>query len=439
MSIVCGTDFSVHAAEAANVAAALADRLKEKLRLIHVVENSGLGALAPEVYNKLFAAIRERLHEEADRLRKLGADVEEELGTGSPYEVLVEAGRRDGTRLVVVSSLGQIAVSRLLVGSVAERTAENSPVPTLVVRDSAAFEDWARGKRPLRVFVGCDFSATADAALRWVSGLRKIGACEVSVGYVAWPPQENSRLGSDSPRWLEPPAEIQQILERDLKERVRELFNDHPVQLRVMTSWGRADLQLLEAASAEKADLLVVGTHQRRGMDRFWLGSVSRGVLHHAPMSVAVVPMPAATKLEPAPIPELRRVLVTTDFSDLANRAIPYAYATVRRGATVCLLHVAKPHVQGGKPDQHEDAKAKVRSLIPADADTRGIDTQIAIVESREPAQAICQTAERFGADLICMASHGRSGLAKTIMGSVAQEVMTRTKRPLLVVQPPKS
>src|SRR5262249_17867011 len=152
---------------------------------------------------------------------------------------------------VVVSSLGQIAVSRLLVGSVAERTAENSPVPTLVVRDSAAFEDWARRKRPLKVFVGCDFSATADAALRWVNGLRKIGPCEITVGYVAWPPQENSRLGGDSQMRLEPEAAIQQFLQRDLKERVREFFGDESVQLRLMTSWGRADLQLIEAASAE--------------------------------------------------------------------------------------------------------------------------------------------------------------------------------------------
>ena len=436
MHIVCGTDFSVHATQAANVAAALAVRLKEKIILVHVVENSGLSALTPEVYNELFAAIHQRLHDEAERLRQLGADVQEELATGSPSQVLVEAACREGTRLMVVSSLGQIAVSRLLVGSVAERTGENSPVPTLVVRDSSAFEDWARGQRPLKVFVGCDFSTTADAALRWVNGLRKIGPCEVTVGYVAWPPRENSRLGTEAETWVEPPVEIQQILERDLKERVREHFNDESVQLRVMTSWGRADLQLIEAASAQKADLLVVGTHQRHGMDRFWLGSVSRGVLHHAPMSVAIIPMPAASQLEPAPIPQLRRVLVTTDFSDLGNRAIPYAYATVPRGATACLLHVVKP--QKRERDQPEDTKAKLRSLIPADADARGIATQIAIVESREPAQAICHTAERFGADLICMASHGRSGLSKTLMGSVAQEVMTMTKRPLLVVQPPK-
>ena len=145
MRIVCGTDFSVHAAQAATIAAMLAARLNETLILIHVVENAGLGATFPQVRDLLLATVREQLQREAERLRKLGATVKEELGTGSPYEALVEAGRRFSTRFVVVSSLGRIAPSHFLVGSVAERTAEHSPVPTLIVRDSVPFEAWARG------------------------------------------------------------------------------------------------------------------------------------------------------------------------------------------------------------------------------------------------------------------------------------------------------
>src|SRR6185436_16534963 len=147
MRIVCGTDFSVHAAQAANVAAELALRLHETVVLVHVVESSGLDAVSPELFDKLMGTLRGRLHDEAERLRKLGATVKEELLHGSPYQALVEAGRRPGTRLVIVSSLGQIAPSRFLVGSVAERIAENSPVPTLVVRDDAPFRAWARGER----------------------------------------------------------------------------------------------------------------------------------------------------------------------------------------------------------------------------------------------------------------------------------------------------
>ena len=429
----------MHSAEAANVAAELAMRLDEILILIHVVENSGLGANSPKVFDELVGSIRGRLHDEAERLRKLGAAVKEELLTGSPYEALVEAGRRAGTRLLVVSSLGRIAPSRLLVGSVAERTAENSPVPTLVVRDAAPFQAWARGERPLKIFLGCDFSATSDTALRWVNTLRKIGPCDITVGYVSWPPQESCRLGIGDHMWLEEtPPEIQQLLERDLKEKVRDLLGEENMKIRVEAGWGRPDFQVIESASAEKADLIVVGTHQRHGVGRFWLGSVSRSILHHAPMSVAVVPMSKAGDQEHKAIPQFRRVLVTTDFSDLGNRAIPYAYSALRRGGTVCLIHVVEPNKQKTQLKQSNDSKARLRMLIPPDSEAQGIETQVEIVESRKPSQAICQAAERFGADLICIASHGRSGLSKTILGSVAHDVMTCSKRPLLVVRPPE-
>ena len=75
MRIVCGTDFSVHAAQAATVAAMLATRLNETLILIHVVENAGLGATSSQVGDSFLASVREQLHREAERLRKLGTTV----------------------------------------------------------------------------------------------------------------------------------------------------------------------------------------------------------------------------------------------------------------------------------------------------------------------------------------------------------------------------
>jgi nucleotide-binding universal stress UspA family protein len=439
MRIVCGTDFSVHSAEAATVAAELARRLNEPLELIHVFENAGLGAVSPKVLDELLSTLQKLLLEEAERLRKLGATVEEKVLTGQPYAALVEAGGRADTRFLVVSSLGRIAPSRFLVGSVAERTAEKSPVPTLVVRSAEPFQSWARGERPLKIFVGYDFSATSDAALRWVKGLKEIGPCDITVGYVSWPPQERTRLGiGEQVQLVGMSPEIQQLLERDLKQRVRDVLGEKDVKTRVGLSWGRADPQLIEAAGSAEADLMVVGTHQRQGMGRFWLGSVSRGILHHAPMSVAIVPMPKAGEQVPTNIPEFRRVLVTTDFSELGNRAIPFAYSVLRRGGKVCLLHVSDPKAQREPQKQRKESEARLGLLMPAGAEALGIETHLEVVESRNPSQAICQAAERFGADLICMASHGRSGLSKTILGSVAHDVMTCSKRPLLVVRPPE-
>ena len=442
MRIVCGTDFSLHAAEAANVAAMLATRLGETLVLVHVTENDGLGASSPEIGDSVPASPKEKLHNEAERLRKLGPTVKEELLTGSPYEKLVEVGQRCSTRLVVVSSLGRIAPSRFLVGSVAERTAEHSPVPTLVVRGSKPFEAWTRGERPLKVMAGYDFSSSSDAALGWIRDLRQIGPCDITVAYVDCPAQEIQRLGIRKPSsLLENPPDVQRLLERDLKQRVIPVLGEENVHVQVSASWGRVDEPLIRIASEVHADLVVVGTHQRQGLSRFWLGSVSRAILHHAPQSVMVVPPHGTNTGDAGHIPELKRVLVTTDFSELGNRAIPYAYALLHRGGNVCLLHVAASSAKttGTAPaNKHDPITRQLHCLIPVEAEPRGIQTQLEVVEHQEPAAAICQAAERFGADLICMASHGRSGLSKTILGSVAQDVMTCSKRPLLVVRPPE-
>jgi nucleotide-binding universal stress UspA family protein len=141
-------------------------------------------------------------------------------------------------------------------------------------------------------------------------------------------------------------------------------------------------------------------------------------------------------------------VLVTTDFSKLGNRAIPYAYSTLRRGGQVCILHVAKSTDGSGAKAQAHEIKhserndrlsAQLQALIPSEAEARGIGSQVEVVEHSNVATAICQAAERLGADLICMSSQGRSGLARTLLGSVTQAVMARSQRPVLVIRPSES
>ena len=435
--IVCGTDFSAHAAEAADVAAAIAKRLGDSLVLIHAIDDSALGVSYPEIYCELFARDRERLLAEAERLRKSGAEIVDELIAGSPSRVLPAVAERKPTRLLVVSSLGHVAPSRFFAGSVAERTAETASVPTLVMRKGGALAAWARGGQHLRVVVAHDFSPSADAALAWVKQLQQIGPCEIAVVHVDWPPTEMQRLGVSGPiSLIENPPTIARVLERDLHERVTEVLGGQAVTLRVAPGWGRTDAHIIHLAQAEQADLLVVGSHQRHGLSRLRLGSVSRGVLHHAPMSVAVVPTGIAGQPEASRIPEFHRVLVTTDFSNVGNRAIPFACAALRRGGTVHLLHVVE---QGGLPTACHELTAQLRALIPTDAEAHGIKAEVEVTEGHEEFRSICQAAERFGADLICTSSHGRTGIAKALLGSVAQAVMAHTQRPALIVPRPVS
>jgi nucleotide-binding universal stress UspA family protein len=178
------------------------------------------------------------------------------------------------------------------VGSVAERTAEISPIPTLVVRPGGRFASWVQGEyQPLKVLVGYDFSAASDAALRWVNQLKEIGEFQATVLYSNWPPDEARRLGYEGPLPLVAnPENIQKNLERDLKKRVATFLPKTQVNIVVEPGWGTPEGYLFEMVSRQKLDVIVVGTHRRRGLGRVLLGSVSRAVLHHAKVSVAVVP-----------------------------------------------------------------------------------------------------------------------------------------------------
>ncbi len=86
-----------------------------------------------------------------------------------------------------------------------------------------------------------------------------------------------------------------------------------------------------------------------------------------------------------------------------------------------------------------KDLTKCLEGLIPAEAVDRGITTDVRVLEGNQLASAICQCAERFGVDLICLGSHGRGGLSRLVLGSVASAVIARSHRPVTVVKPPES
>lgn len=437
--IVCGTDFSPMAAEAVNIAAELARRLDVKLLLLHVEEFRGLAAADPVLFEAIASKNREELDREVGRLRKAGTLIEERLLSGSVFNEIVDTAAEANARLVIVGAVGHGIARRLLVGSVAERVAETSAVPTLVVRPGSRLGSWIRGEHPLKVLAGYDFSAASDAALRWLNGMQEIGPCEINVVHSDWPPEVAHRIGYHGALPLtENPEQIQNLLERDLIERVAMALPPEKVTITVEPGWGRPEGGLFELASRQQVDLVVVGTHQRRGFGRLRFGSVSRAVLHHAHATVAVIP--PAPALPAARLAKLARVLVATDFSDLGNSAVPYGAAVVEEGGILKLIHVIEPETapaSGGKPrPRKENPKlvAQLHALVPKEARGR-FDLEAEILESGDAAEAIAQEAERFRADAICLGSHGRSGMAKALLGSVAQGVMAQSRRPVLLVR----
>lgn len=443
MKIICGTDFSVHANEAALTAATLAARLGETLTLVNVLDPSRYSNPSKDLMDQLRDNRQKKLDPLVERVKRRAARVEARVVEGIPATKLAELASATEARLLVVSANGQIAPTKWFVGSMADQAVQGSTIPVLVVRDSRGLNDWAYDKRPLRVLVGYDYSASAEAALRWAASLRQIAPCEITVVYVASAVKERTRLGIAPP--MSPiyyPSGIKQFLARELKQKCDSVFGEDGAKVSVLADWGRPDSHLIEVAGENRADLLVVGTSQRRGLAR--MGSISRAVLHYAHMNVACVPTPEVECSAPVGHPQFSRVLVPVDFTDSAEQAVAIAYASVRNGGEVRLIHVMPPMKNDGNGTRsragHGAAKiqelsTRLEALIPKAAASRGITTQREVVEHRDPAAAICAAADRFDADLICMRSRGRSHFMETVCGSVSRDVMTQSERAVLVLR----
>jgi nucleotide-binding universal stress UspA family protein len=432
MAIVCGIDFSENATQAARVAAAFAKRLGMLLKLVHVVEEREEFAEAG-LQDSILDTSRRLIHDEAAEIaNQYGIDVQPIVVPGHPYDKLIEVARDSSAGLIVVGALGNKGQNRWLVGSVAERVAQNSPVPVFVVRESASVEAWVLGKGPLRVMVGVDIASFSKVALRWASELRALGQCDLVVTHVAWPFGEHLRLGIPTPIPLDRlRPELHDLMMRDLRAWADGITATGATTFTVTPGLGRVDGHLAALAAEGKADLLVVGTHQRAGSALFWQGSVSRGVLHQASCNVVCVPR-QETREDAEIIAAFRRVLVPTDFSSLASRAIPAGYGLVTPGGVIHLLHV----ITGTTTEAGSDSSERLRALIPKDAAAKGITTLIEVARADDAWTGIWQAAGRLGVDAICMATHGRSGVSQALLGSQAQEVVKRCRQPVLLVPP---
>ena len=147
-------------------------------------------------------------------------------------------------------------------------------------------------------------------------------------------------------------------------------------------------------------------------------------------------------------LPELGRVLVPLDLSERSLAAVPFAYELAGPQGCVTLLHVIDPssgpnplyahYTAGRTPTRAEqeaqaaDLREHLATLVPPGAG--GPSTEIELAEGDDVASCILEAAERLESDVICMASHGRQGLARTLLGSVAEGIVRSTRRPVLIV-----
>jgi nucleotide-binding universal stress UspA family protein len=234
----------------------------------------------------------------------------------------------------------------------------------------------------------------------------------------------------------------------DITRRVRERA---PVPVRSSLPTGNVADELIEAARQNVADLIVMTTHGRGALSRFWLGSVADEIVRRGPAPVLLV-RPPEGPVDITVEPPVRRVLVPLDGSPLAERVLlPTVEMAKLLGAEFSLIEVVPPvpilgYDLGGYAaagtdlavvEQMEATAHTYMNRVTEWLRARAFSASGRVVIDEQPAPAILEEARTTGCDLIALETHGRRGLSRMLLGSVADKVVRGATCAVLVHRGP--
>ena len=289
---------------------------------------------------------------------------------------------------------------------------------------------------PSSILVATDFSANADHALDFACRLAGIFGAEVHLVHVRIL-LEGRQQNQDLQRELE-------RLDANHDRQTEDALAKHAEQGRVgvhthLVRGLSVSESLLESALDLQCDLMVMGTHGRRGLRHLLLGSVAEEIVRTATVPVITVRESADTEECSA-----GSILVSHDFSQRSEAAVAVAREwALALGAEVHLLHVVEPVVYPEfyavdvMPDEvlHRIEERSVEAMeAAAAAQLQGVTHTFEVVTGRA-VDAILDVADPARFDLVIMGTRGLSGLQHLLLGSVAEGVVRRSRLPVLTVR----
>jgi nucleotide-binding universal stress UspA family protein len=282
--ILVATDFGDEAAKALDVGVELAKKYGATITLLHVYEIPPYPYPAMPVAVDFVTPIRDAAQKQLasafEALKLRGVEARSELLYGPPGSAILETAEHRKADLIVVGTHGRKGVMRALLGSVAEKVVRLAQVPVLTVRGSTtAFS---------KILVPTDLSEHAERALSTATSLARVSGAKLHVVHV----------GPRVP-YFGPPLAAGRAFASELMVESRKEFDSYMATVRARgieatqtLSEGVAYVEINRAAKDVGADLIVMGTQGRTGIERVLLGSVAERVVRTSPIPVMVVPAP---------------------------------------------------------------------------------------------------------------------------------------------------
>lgn len=285
-----------------------------------------------------------------------------------------------------------------------------------------------------KILCPIDFSSGSRQALRVAIRMARETNAELVLTH-AWyispsaysveapiPPYVVQELIDDSQRALD--AAVKEVTVAGVKHASGKLVTGVP--------WTR----IVEELEKQSYDVCVIGTHGRTGLARVLLGSVAEQVVRHAPCSVLAVRPDGEVK-------PFHHALVPTDFSDSAMHALDLAATLVEPGGSITLLHVIEmplaftPETPLGDLANNLDkgAAAELDKELERVRRTAKVAITARTQIGSPGAQTLAVVDDDRSIDLVVMGSHGRTGIKRALMGSVAEKVVRHARCPVLVAR----
>ncbi len=234
-------------------------------------------------------------------------------------------------------------------------------------------------------------------------------------------------------------------------EQVAQRLAGEGVQARPLVALGHPEEEIVKAAEREGCDLIAMSTHGRNPLARGILGSITDKVVHSAHVPVLTITPERARHYQDSQA-KISRVLVPLDGSPLAETVLPYVeHLAEKMSLEVELVRVVKlsstymvymdGHPYTGVPTDFEAAAEEEASEYLAEVAqrlaARGLKVNRYVLRGA-PAQAILDQAQQLSESIVALTTHGRSGLRRWVLGSVAEALVRASGDPVLVVPPPR-
>lgn len=294
------------------------------------------------------------------------------------------------------------------------------------------------------IVVGLDGSPLAESIIEYVSALAKGMNADVMLLHVV--PLPPSLQSGEFHRFLGPLLQQEETQAYEYLQRVVPRLVDAGIKVQSRVAIGEAAAEIIQTAQQEHLDLIALATHGRSGLQRWIHGSVAEKVLHTTRTPLLLI---RPTEEHAPPLSQLTRVVVPLDGSPLAETVLPLAESlALQCQVPLVLLRVVElisftfldPMGMAGVNYQalfdrvQEDADNYVQELVTRVRE-RGVSVETATPMGL-PADKVVGYMHEHPGSLVVMATHGRTGLANVVLGSVARRVVQHGNTPTLIVRP---